>query len=327
MARLRLFANLREAAGSASVEIEGSSVGEVLANASTQFGSRFEKGLAAAQVWVNGEQAGPDTPVGDGDEVALIPPVSGGATTIRSPVGFELGIVVVTALVLFIANAASVQWLTVAVVLAASVWAFDIVEAARSRDLAISFGPIILAVVAGALATYRWGGAGMAGATTGAGLGALVWSIVRPRLRPVDSLASGTLLAITAAFGTSAVVLLRLRSEDEATAFLIVAVASVALAWFAAQADIPGLDSMVVGSLAAVGAGVAAGLILLDDLVPTLIAALAAAVALVAGRTLGSLMRAGGFFLSGPMPGSLHFMDGLMVAAGPFWLMLRLFAS
>lgn len=325
MARLRLFANLREAAGSASAEVEGDSVREVLAAAASRFGPVFERGLGAAQVWVNGEQADGDTLLGEDDEVALIPPVSGGATSVRSPVGLELGLVALLALVLFVANAVSLQWLTVAVVLTGSLWAYDIVESAASRDVPLGFGPIVLGVVGGALATYRWGGAGMAGATVGAGIVALVWSVLRPRFRPIPSIASGALLSLTAAFGASALVLLRLRSEDDALAFLIVAVASAVLAWFAAQANVPGLDSMVVGSLTAVAAGVAVGAMLMEDVVPGVLAALGAAVALVAGRTLGSLLRAGGFFLEGSMPGSLHAIDGLMMAAGPFWLLLRLF--
>ncbi len=93
-----------------------------------------------------------------------------------------------------------------------------------------------------------------------------------------------------------------------------------------AQANIPGLDSMVVASLAAVAAGGIVGATLLDDLVPALIAALASAVALVAGRTIGSLLRTGGFYSSGAMPGSFHAIDGLLMAAGPFWLVLRILA-
>jgi molybdopterin converting factor small subunit len=34
--------------------------------------------LNGSRVWVNGDEAEPDTPVGDDDEVAVIPPVSGG---------------------------------------------------------------------------------------------------------------------------------------------------------------------------------------------------------------------------------------------------------
>ena len=73
MARLRLFAILREAAGTGSVEVPGTTVEEVVANATARFGPAFARALLTAQTWVNGERAGPATPVNDEDEVALIP--------------------------------------------------------------------------------------------------------------------------------------------------------------------------------------------------------------------------------------------------------------
>ena len=82
MAQLRLFAGLREAAGASSVSVPGSTVAELLANAAGEYGPTFEAGLSHARVWVNGEPATSDTTVADGDEVALIPPVSGGAMAV-----------------------------------------------------------------------------------------------------------------------------------------------------------------------------------------------------------------------------------------------------
>ena len=54
MARLRLFANLRELAGASEVDIEGATVGEVLDRATELFGEDFGRALDAAQVWVDG---------------------------------------------------------------------------------------------------------------------------------------------------------------------------------------------------------------------------------------------------------------------------------
>ncbi|MFP5489064.1 MAG: MoaD/ThiS family protein [Acidimicrobiia bacterium] len=34
--------------------------------------------LGTCRIWVNGEPAGPDDPVGTADELAVLPPVSGG---------------------------------------------------------------------------------------------------------------------------------------------------------------------------------------------------------------------------------------------------------
>jgi molybdopterin synthase sulfur carrier subunit len=59
--------------------IDGGSVGEILDAAVDQWGGSFAALLAQSQVWVNGEMAVRDTPVHPGDEVAVIPPVSGGA--------------------------------------------------------------------------------------------------------------------------------------------------------------------------------------------------------------------------------------------------------
>lgn len=47
--------------------------------ARARYGDRFAQVLAGSRVWVNGEPADPATPIGGADEVAVLPPVSGGA--------------------------------------------------------------------------------------------------------------------------------------------------------------------------------------------------------------------------------------------------------
>lgn len=79
MAVLRLFAAAREAAGVGRDELPGETLDEVLAAARARYGDRFVGVLATSRVWVNGEPAAPGTPVGPADEVAVLPPVSGGA--------------------------------------------------------------------------------------------------------------------------------------------------------------------------------------------------------------------------------------------------------
>lgn len=78
MARLRLFASAREAAGTAKADFAGTTVGEVLDAAMAEFGEEFAGVLGTCNVWVNGDQADRDDAVGEGDEVAVLPPVSGG---------------------------------------------------------------------------------------------------------------------------------------------------------------------------------------------------------------------------------------------------------
>jgi molybdopterin synthase sulfur carrier subunit len=76
---LRLFAAAREAAGTGRDVVPGATVGAVLDAAVERYGDGFAAVLATARVWVNGDGAERDDPVTDADEVAVLPPVSGGA--------------------------------------------------------------------------------------------------------------------------------------------------------------------------------------------------------------------------------------------------------
>jgi molybdopterin synthase catalytic subunit len=81
---VRLFAGLRERAGTDRLELElpePASVADVLAAmARTPVGVLRPRECVVA---VNREYAGADAPVHAGDEVALVPPVSGGAGAVR----------------------------------------------------------------------------------------------------------------------------------------------------------------------------------------------------------------------------------------------------
>jgi molybdopterin synthase sulfur carrier subunit len=76
--RVRLFAALREEAGASVVDATGRTAGEAVDALSARFGDRFSRIAAAGSIVVNGERAGRDTEIRDGDELALLPPVSGG---------------------------------------------------------------------------------------------------------------------------------------------------------------------------------------------------------------------------------------------------------
>jgi len=76
---LRLFAQAREAAGVARDMVDGETVDQVLAAAEARYGQVFAALLPSCKVWVNGEPAHGTDKVSDGDEVAILPPVSGGA--------------------------------------------------------------------------------------------------------------------------------------------------------------------------------------------------------------------------------------------------------
>ncbi|MGH8982144.1 MAG: MoaD/ThiS family protein [Acidimicrobiales bacterium] len=79
MATLLLFGPARSAAGRGRAEIEARTVGELCDAARRQFGEGFAEVLAASALWLNGEPVDGDPAVSAGDEVAVLPPVSGGA--------------------------------------------------------------------------------------------------------------------------------------------------------------------------------------------------------------------------------------------------------
>src|ERR1700693_6591706 len=79
--RARLFARLREQAGTDAEIIEvpvGSTVSDVY-HAIKRMHPGLQADQSAVRAALNQEFAGWDAPVADGDEVAFIPPVSGGA--------------------------------------------------------------------------------------------------------------------------------------------------------------------------------------------------------------------------------------------------------
>jgi sulfur-carrier protein len=78
MPKVRLFAQAREAAGTGADELPGATVDDVLRAARERYGPVFATVLDQSRVWVNGEPADLAQPVDDNDEVAVLPPVSGG---------------------------------------------------------------------------------------------------------------------------------------------------------------------------------------------------------------------------------------------------------
>ncbi len=78
MATLRLFASAKDVAKCSSLEVQAASVAEVLDIAIDAFGDEFQQVLNISRIWVNGEPASKNTLVTEKDEIAVLPPVSGG---------------------------------------------------------------------------------------------------------------------------------------------------------------------------------------------------------------------------------------------------------
>ena len=78
--RVRLFAALHEVVGHQELEVEvepGTTAGELLDSLVAEH-SKLARYLDVIQVAINEEFAERDAPIADDDEVALLPPVSGG---------------------------------------------------------------------------------------------------------------------------------------------------------------------------------------------------------------------------------------------------------
>lgn len=75
---VRLFAAVRVAAGTGRDVVAGETVGEVLDAAVQRYGDEFGAVVQTCRVWVNGEPADLGDRVAADDEVAFLPPVSGG---------------------------------------------------------------------------------------------------------------------------------------------------------------------------------------------------------------------------------------------------------
>lgn len=92
--RVRMFAALREAAGEGETMVDPGSLPELLAALRARYGERFAARLALASVLIDGssvpQHAEIDIP--DGAELALLPPVSGGACRARGRAPARAGV-------------------------------------------------------------------------------------------------------------------------------------------------------------------------------------------------------------------------------------------
>ena len=322
MARVRLFANLRELAGASEVEIEGDTVGAVLDEAADRYGQEFKRSLGHARVWLNGEPAQAQDPVGRLDEVALIPPVSGGAATLT--VGaIQVALITVA---LLVANAfAEPAWFIAALVGAGAIWVWDI---SGDDELGRPFRlPVLLAVLAGSLATYGFEVADLVPAGRGIGLGVaaglavvitLVSAVFSPRHRSLVSLVSTAVVALAATLAVGSLILVRIQTvqgQDLIWVFLAMVIVGKAAAGLLAAAKTPSLDPLTGAVVATVLTAAATSFVWDLNLFALFLIGVFVAIGLVAGISMGSLLRVGEVYLTDAVEGSLVALDGPLLAA------------
>ncbi|MBT8197661.1 MAG: MoaD/ThiS family protein [Acidimicrobiia bacterium] len=328
MARLRLFANLREAAGTSTVDIDGASVGQVLETAAGKYGQTFESGLATAKVWVNGEPASSETPVTESDEVAVLPPVSGGETVAPTTDYTQVLIEGALAGALLIAAFTSLQIFVFAVVATGLAWVWDLRDVTAARGRRIAPIPPMVAVAAAANGAYGWGYSGFAvGLVIGVAT-ALAWGVFFDENRDTRSIAVTSLVAILSGLGAGALTLIRMRTVEEAAGFLIIAGLAGLAGWAALTFAPEGVDQNIAAAAVAVVASVLVAAF--TDQIEFSVALLGGAAigaAIIAGRAFGSLLRAGEISHTERAPGLLVGLDGAVLAAAAFWMVLAIFAA
>lgn len=328
MAKLRLFANLREIAGTSRVDVPGSTVSEVVQAAIDKFGPDFEQGVTTSRVWLNGEEAAMSDEVGESDEVVLLPPVSGGSQpTAVAPadlMAFAPLVLLVIAVVASLQNQAI--W-AAALVAIAGAWAVDLgtVFAARGK----LFAPLAVAATAaaGALSAHILGGAGY-GLTVALAVAICVgWAVAFRTYRQVDVFAPTLLVGLIAGLGTASLVLSSSSfSPDERSTdiFVVAVIAGVVLgALVARMPPMPFVDPYSTTAIGAVLAAVAAAAFWDVDVVGYLLVGLGVSIALVAGNGLSSMLRMGRVSLTEPSPGVIPSLDGVALAAAIYYTLIR----
>jgi molybdopterin converting factor small subunit len=329
MATLRLFAGLRDAAGMPRAEVPGSTVEEVIAEAVRRFGPDFGASVPNARVWVNGEEAEQDQPVGDTDEVALIPPVSGGSDVIASPTGVSPGGLTLGSIgaALVAANVfGSEAWVAAVVVGAICIWAVDLgnVLSARGRELAVI--PVFVTVLAAVVSTRLLGAAGFAVTVAVAVIAPLVWGVMSETSRLIQIIAPSVLVSLMA--GTAAASLLHLAFTSPSTTlgvFIVVALVAVpAGALMERFRNLPFGDPFTITALAAIIAALVAAAVWELELAAYLFVGVVLAVGLISGRGLGSIIRTQSVSLVERPPGLTWAADGVIVAAALYLPILAL---
>ncbi|MEX0699019.1 MAG: MoaD/ThiS family protein [Acidimicrobiia bacterium] len=328
MTTVRLFAHLRELAGTGRLEVEGETVGEVLAAVESRLGPEFAAGLSTAAVWRNGEAARSDDPVGADDELAVIPPVSGGANEGGSRVVVDASALagVIALLVLIGANIADgAAFWAAALVAVLAAWVIDLSYRFEVRGRLLPQTALLVVMVLSAVSTHVLGGIGLGLSLFIAVVVTMGWGVALQQYRALETVAPGVMVALLGGSALGSLMLSRTVHEVESHAtsiFLLVLVVAGIAAWILDQVRTPLIDPFTGTALASVVAAAAGAFVWGEDLVGYLLVGLGMAVGLVAGRGFGSLIRTGRLSLSRPAPGALTALDGAILAAALYYPIL-----
>ncbi len=233
MARLLLFAGLREAAGQSRLEADAATVGELLDLAADQFGEEFRRGLTRSAVWVNGDPAESDQALDDGDEVAVIPPVSGGAQAVVSLGSAQSAVALVGLAALVAGSVFGQAAFAAALVGVAAIWVLDLKREGAIAGVRLALPPLLATIVAAVVGAHILGIAGL-GLTAGfAVIAVLGWAVLRPEARDLEAVASTAVVGLVSGLAVASLYLVRARDDglELILAFLLMVTAGALLAW------------------------------------------------------------------------------------------------
>lgn len=331
MARLRLFANLRESAGTSRADFPGTTVGEVIDAAVDAYGPTFAAGLDAAKLWVNGDPAERATGVGDTDEIALIPPVSGGAMTVSRRIDV-IGLLLPLALVavLLVGNYHGAEVFALGLVGVGLVWMWDVGTVLAARRMPVNLVPAMLGLAITVNGVYAWGRIGMVGGLIVAVLITLAWTTLDRGQRTIDAVATSTAVAVAGSLGAGLLMIVRLNSQVEVVGFVVVASLAIATSTVMSGSgqQVAGMDpnlALLIGAI--VGGLVAPSFAATASWRVFGLAAAVAGSAMIAGKGLGSLLRTGYISHMVRAPGTFTAVDAAVAGAGGWWLGLLLFGG
>lgn len=325
MAKLRLFANLREIAGSARVEVGSGTVGGAIEEASERFGPDFRRTVETSRVWINGETASYDDPLVDGDEVVILPPVSGGNRSMTAPAALDLmAFLPLAVLVLAVfANFQDQEIWAAALVAIVAAWALDLGSVLSSRGRMFAPLAVVVTSAVSAMAAHVLGGTGYSLALVVAVVIALGWAVAFPAYREVDVFSPLLLVSLFAGLGTASLILARSGHSPDPRAvdvFLASVAAGLVLGSLVERMpSVPLVDPFSVTAIGAVLGAVGAAVLWDLDVVGYLLIGLGIAVALVAGRGFASMLRTGRVALTERPPGWLNSLDGVALAAAIYF--------
>jgi hypothetical protein len=279
-------------------------------------------------VWVNGEEAHPEQALAEGDEVVLLPPVSGGSQPAAiSSIDFLAFLPLGVALVAVLANMQSQAIWAATLVAIAAVWALDVGSTFEARGHLFAPLAVVASAAAGSLSAHILGGAGYGLTMALAVMICLGWAVAFKDYRKVDVFAPTLLGGLMTGLGAASLILARSTTtpDDRAVDIFLVAVIAGVLAGavVARMPAMPFLDSYTTTAVVAVLASVAAAALWDSDIVGYLLVGLGVAVSLIAGTGLASMLRTGRVRLTERPPGVLPSLDGIVLAAALYYPLIR----